>query len=258
MRKLTDVRRDIVHTIRQVVDVVSKYAGGALPEPARGRVRGFILKLPQRWASKAGSGVVGAGGAGGIGGGGERESSMRLGERETVAAAAGTGTGALRQRPGGQRRAAQRERGVEGGRSGASSRAPSPAASRAVLVNGGSSGTGESGSGNVVPASAALVASQRILALATESLDMMRNVTGVVKESLDRADAYVLFPLFLSLFFFMLIHHIFRFPDGSAVCVPWEYSEAPKKAKQTPTRMAQRTTLSSSRPHSPYLLRRDI
>src|SRR4051812_47073218 len=56
MRKLTDVRRDIIHTIRQVVDVVSKYAGGALPEPARNRVRGFILKLPQRWASKAGPG----------------------------------------------------------------------------------------------------------------------------------------------------------------------------------------------------------
>jgi hypothetical protein len=37
------------------------------------------------------------------------------------------------------------------------------------------------------------VASQRILALATESLDMMRNVTGVVKESLDRADACVSF-----------------------------------------------------------------
>jgi hypothetical protein len=82
MRKLTDVRRDIVHTIRQVVDVVSKYAGGALPEPARRRVRGFILKLPQRWASKAsGPGVGGAGaGSGGLGGLGERER-----ERETVA-----------------------------------------------------------------------------------------------------------------------------------------------------------------------------
>ncbi|KAG5222608.1 zf-C2H2 Zinc finger [Salix suchowensis] len=53
LRTLNNVRRDIVHTIRQVVDVVSKYAGGALPEPARTRVRGFILKLPQRWASRA-------------------------------------------------------------------------------------------------------------------------------------------------------------------------------------------------------------
>jgi transcriptional repressor OPI1 len=115
MRKLTDVRKDIVHTIRQVVDVVSKYTGGALPEPARGRVRGFILKLPQRWASKAGSG-------GGATGGGlalvEREKGR---ERKTVAAATGTGTGALR-RPGGQRRMAQREYMIDGVRSGASSR----------------------------------------------------------------------------------------------------------------------------------------
>ena len=196
MRKLTDVRRDIVHTIRQVVDVVSKYAGGALPEPARGRVRGFILKLPQRWASKAsGPGVGGVGaGSGALGGLSERER-----ERETVAAA-GTGTGALR-RPGGQRRAAQRERGTGAGadgsmRSGPSSRATSPSASprvaRAVVGNGGAPSSGADGSGgNAMSASAALVASQRILALATESLDMMRNVTGVVKESLDRADAYV-------------------------------------------------------------------
>jgi hypothetical protein len=55
MRTLSDVRRDVVNTIRQVVDVVSKYAGGALPEPARTRVRGFILKLPQRWASATNS-----------------------------------------------------------------------------------------------------------------------------------------------------------------------------------------------------------
>jgi len=49
MRRLTDVQRDVVHTIRQVVDVVSKYAGGALPEPAKDRVRGVILGLPHRW-----------------------------------------------------------------------------------------------------------------------------------------------------------------------------------------------------------------
>jgi len=53
------VRHNIVNTVRQVVDVVSKYAGGALPEPARARVRGFILKLPQNWASAAGVEVVG-------------------------------------------------------------------------------------------------------------------------------------------------------------------------------------------------------
>ena len=35
MRTLTDVRKDVIHTIRQVVDVVSKYAGGA-----------FVFKRP--------------------------------------------------------------------------------------------------------------------------------------------------------------------------------------------------------------------
>jgi hypothetical protein len=44
-----------------------------------------------------------------------------------------------------------------------------------------------------------MIAAQRILTLATESLDMMRGVTGVVKDSLDRADAYVFFPFFLLL-----------------------------------------------------------
>jgi len=173
------------------VNLVSKYAGGALPEPARGRVRGFILKLPQRWASKASSGPAGSGVAG-AGGLGERE-------RETVSAA-GTGTVALR-RPGGHWRAAQRERGAgaDGGmRSGPLSRATSTSASpciaRAAVGNAGASSSGADGSGgNAVSASAALVVSQRILVLATESLDMMRNVTGVMKESLDRADAYVFF-----------------------------------------------------------------
>ena len=39
MRTLTDVRRDLVQTIRQVVDIVSKCADGALPELARGLVK---------------------------------------------------------------------------------------------------------------------------------------------------------------------------------------------------------------------------
>jgi len=40
-------------------------------------------------------------------------------------------------------------------------------------------------------AGAANQAAQRILTLATESLDMMRGVTAVVKDSLDRADAWI-------------------------------------------------------------------
>ena len=228
LRKLTAVRRDLVHTIRQVVDVVSKYAGASLPEPARKRVRGFILKLPQRWANvakqKAGVAVPGGGesidmgdiGAGG--GGGERQDRGES-SSSTVAAAAGAGTGVVR-RPGGQRRAAHRERGVDapgpGYRSGPSSRATSPVRAG---PSGSASGSGSilsspratraaldrereredgsvQGAGAPVSASTAMVAAQRILALATESLDMMRGVTGVVKDSLDRAETCVSDSLF--------------------------------------------------------------
>ena len=200
MRRLMDVRRDIVHTIRQAVDIVSKYAGGALPEPARTRVRGFILTLPQRWASKAGgtgTGVI---------------STAGNSERDSTVTAAASGSGATR-RPSGQRRAAYRERGsggIEGDlRSGASSRATSPSLSpriprTAVSKRGSGGGGGDEGGENVrVPAGTALVAAQRILALATESLDMMRNVTGVMKDSLDRAEAYVFF--FPRIFFLLFV-----------------------------------------------------
>ena len=77
---------------------------------------------------------------------------------------------------------------------------------------GGNGDGGESGENVRVPVGTALVAAQRILALATESLDMMRNVTGVMKDSLDRAEAYFFFPTF---FFFLFIYHFI--PDGSAV-----------------------------------------
>jgi transcriptional repressor OPI1 len=41
--------------------------------------------------------------------------------------------------------------------------------------------------------SASPVAAQKILALATESLDMLRSVTGVFNQSLEKAEAYVIF-----------------------------------------------------------------
>ncbi|KIK80642.1 hypothetical protein PAXRUDRAFT_833408 [Paxillus rubicundulus Ve08.2h10] len=166
MRTLTDVRKDIVNTIRQVVDVVSKYAGGALPEPARVRVRGFILHLPQRWASAANAtaphglpeGIPGASSAAGAtaGGTGARRSRITRHHKE--------------------RNAGGPDRSLSG--TPASSRAPSPLASS----HGGTSRPTASG---------ATRAAQHILTLATESLDMMRGVTGVVKDSLDRADAWV-------------------------------------------------------------------
>lgn len=173
---MTDVRRDVVQTIRQVVDVISKYAGGALPEPARNRVRGFILHLPQRWASAAqGEGVAkGTGGGAGVGG-------------------VPVGNGKRRSR--GSRYQHHRERGtgsesVTPASSGPSSPLASPRLVPRREVQTSGRGYGHAAAG-VVPstAAAATQAAQRILTLSTESLDMMRSVTAVVKESLDRADA---------------------------------------------------------------------
>ena len=223
-----------MHTIRQAVDIVSKYAGGALPEPARTRVRGFILTLPQRWASRAGgTGGAAAAAAAASAGGGVISTAGIINNNErdsTTVTAAASGTGATRRPGGGQRRAAYRERGMGGGvegdlRSGASSRATSPSMSpripRTKRGSGGGGGeVGESGENGRVPAGTALVAAQRILALATESLDMMRNVTGVMKDSLDRAEAYVppFLTIFSSHFFFILI---FLFQMGRPSTNSW-------------------------------------
>lgn len=43
------VKEDVLRTLKQVVDVVSKYTGGALPENARNLVRRHLVSLPQRF-----------------------------------------------------------------------------------------------------------------------------------------------------------------------------------------------------------------
>ena len=47
---LAHIKKEIVDTLRKVVEVISKYAGTGLPEQAKVAVRGFILALPTRWA----------------------------------------------------------------------------------------------------------------------------------------------------------------------------------------------------------------
>ncbi|KAI9004907.1 transcription factor Opi1-domain-containing protein [Phycomyces nitens] len=48
---LSSIKKDIVETLRKVVDVISRYAGTSLPQHAKVAVRGFILNLPGRWAT---------------------------------------------------------------------------------------------------------------------------------------------------------------------------------------------------------------
>lgn len=57
-RQLQQLRYDVLHTLKHVVDVVSHYAGGALPENARNLVRRQFTSLPRRFrlASTPGTG----------------------------------------------------------------------------------------------------------------------------------------------------------------------------------------------------------
>jgi hypothetical protein len=48
-QRIQAVREDVLSTLKQVVDVVSKYAGGALPENARHLVRRHLTSLPHRF-----------------------------------------------------------------------------------------------------------------------------------------------------------------------------------------------------------------
>ncbi|KAL4917962.1 transcription factor Opi1 [Aspergillus aurantiobrunneus] len=48
-QRIQALKRDVLSTLKQVVDVVSKYAGGALPENARHLVRRHLTSLPHRF-----------------------------------------------------------------------------------------------------------------------------------------------------------------------------------------------------------------
>ncbi|TFK51944.1 Opi1-domain-containing protein, partial [Heliocybe sulcata] len=176
MKTLNDVKQDVVHTVRQAVDVVSKYAGGALPEPARDRVRGFILTLPQRWATATNRQR-------------HEHPSSALSSANTSPVASTTSLPPLSTHAHSRRGAKPYSREPSRPSSPVGSAPSSPRLSRSSAHS--RQGSGHSHTAHGPTAGSATAAAQRILTLATESLDMMRGVTGVVKESLDRADAWV-------------------------------------------------------------------
>ncbi|CCG82612.1 putative Clock controled protein [Taphrina deformans PYCC 5710] len=49
---ISHAKREIAETLKKLVTIVSNYAGTALPEAARSRVRGFVLGMPGRWAAR--------------------------------------------------------------------------------------------------------------------------------------------------------------------------------------------------------------
>ncbi|TFY61075.1 hypothetical protein EVJ58_g4733 [Rhodofomes roseus] len=172
LRTLNAAKRDVIDTIRQVVDIVSKYAGGALPEPARTRVRTFILRLPRRWAEASGADAHhhGHGSDGRPNGGADRVDMRRSANVAPYSYGPGEAGPSPRSRP--------------------PSRATSPGHTRAHSRQA-SAQTGAPSGMAPTTVDSANQAAQRIMTLATESLDMLRGVTAVVSESLERADAWV-------------------------------------------------------------------
>ncbi|SPO38796.1 uncharacterized protein PSFLO_04275 [Pseudozyma flocculosa] len=147
VQNLSNIKGDVVNTIRGVVDVVGKYAGSALPEPARNSVKAFILSLPARWATVNRSSAASS--PSGYFGGSPSSSSFSPAH--------------------------------------ISSGPDSPAqlsAQRPIR-----SGTGTPR--DQMQAAATAQAANKILTLAVESLDILRSVTIVFGESLDRADLWV-------------------------------------------------------------------
>ncbi|KAK4511238.1 uncharacterized protein ATC70_012452 [Mucor velutinosus] len=47
---LATIKRDMVSTLRKVIDIITCYASNALPYQAKATIRGTILNLPSRWA----------------------------------------------------------------------------------------------------------------------------------------------------------------------------------------------------------------
>lgn len=62
--KIAALKLDVMKTLKDVVDIVSKYAGGALPENARVLVRRHLTSLPQRFRVANTSHPAGSGGDG--------------------------------------------------------------------------------------------------------------------------------------------------------------------------------------------------
>ncbi|KAG1121410.1 hypothetical protein G6F42_012454 [Rhizopus arrhizus] len=48
---LATIKKDMVFTLRKVIDIITYYASNALPYQAKATIRGTILNLPSRWAS---------------------------------------------------------------------------------------------------------------------------------------------------------------------------------------------------------------
>lgn len=189
---LTRIKHDVVETIRKVVEVVSKYAGASLPEHAKRFVRQSILSLPVKWASAIQSGN---GGRGGVVPGLERSSSVAPSETDSTASTPMP----MSPRTGGFDSSAgpslpSLHRGVGSGSGSAAYFGTSPASSTFSAEHSTSASSSSALSRHQEHVrSTTQEAAERVLTFAVESLDMLKGVTQIFGESVDRAEAYVHF-----------------------------------------------------------------
>jgi transcriptional repressor OPI1 len=73
--RVAALRQDVINTLKQVVGIVSQYAGGALPENARNLVQRHLTSLPQRFSIANANANAHQGGSGGEGSGNEMAAS---------------------------------------------------------------------------------------------------------------------------------------------------------------------------------------
>jgi hypothetical protein len=195
-----DVKRNVVNTIRQVVEVIGKYAGGSLPEPAKDKVKGFILSLPGRWSVAVKDAGLGDG--------------WEVGTEDDNPNGDATGTSSARSPPSStnprkrnrmesssqsivsESGASSSGMTVVGGLSARSSSTNLASTSRVGSSSGAPTAPGVKRSQLLPPTTgAARHAAHRVLTLAQESLHAVRGVTNVFKETLERAETYVILRL---------------------------------------------------------------
>ena len=186
------VKKNVVNTIRRVVDVVGKYAGGSLPEPAKQKVKGFILSLPGRWNVAVKEAGLGDGwGAAAA----EEASATAEGNSTSRAGPLSNSNPRKRNRLESSSQSITSESTAVGSVVTPSSTSATSAGSSSVnLVSSSRPGAGGppgAKRAQLLPptAGAARHAASRVLTLAQESLHAVKGVTGVFKDTLDRAEA---------------------------------------------------------------------
>ena len=184
------VKRNVVNTIRQVVEVVGKYAGGSLPEPAKHKVKGFILSLPGRWSVA----VKDAG----LGDGWERKSGS-ANNPDGVGTAQAVPSTTINPRKRNRLELSKQSLVSESSTRSSSdgtfnsdtiSTAPSSVDLATPIVRNPVLSPSATKRSQLLPptAGAAKHAAHRVLTLAQESLHAVRGVTAVFKDTLDRAE----------------------------------------------------------------------